>query len=71
MSALENMKGEWRLSSPLLKDSLTEELVQAIAPIYNDFYVKYSIVEFSKKHMNEYLVYIPNNIERFLQNFFD
>ena len=71
MNAIENVKGEWRLTSPMLREGLTSDLYQSIAPIYTDFYQKYSVVEFSKKHMNEYLLWQPTNIDRYFLTFFE
>jgi hypothetical protein len=71
MNAIENMKGEWRITNTILKDSITSQLLQTISSVYTEFYNTYSTEQFSKKHMNEYLVYSPDHVVRIIQNFFE
>jgi hypothetical protein len=71
MSAFENMRGEWRLAAPALREVLTQDLLQLVLPPYADFYRAHSNEQFSKKHMNEYLVYDPSSVEKILYKFFD
>jgi Exo70 exocyst complex subunit len=70
MDALLSQQGEWRVSSSLLREILGTELLQKILPLYKDFFNKYSKVQFSKKHMGEYLRFPPEDVERLLKNFF-
>jgi Exo70 exocyst complex subunit len=70
MDALLSQQGEWRVSSSLLREILGTELLQKILPLYKDFFAKYSKVQFSKKHMSEYLRFPPEDVERLLKNFF-
>jgi hypothetical protein len=46
------------------------QLVQTIVPVYRDFYATFSEVNFSKKHMEDYLRYTPTDVDRILHNFF-
>lgn len=70
MDALLSQQGEWRVSSSLLREILGTELLQKILPLYKDFFSKYSKIQFSKKHMGEYLRFPPEDVERLLKNFF-
>lgn len=70
MDALLSQQGEWRVSSALLRDILGAQLLRKIFPLFKDFYGKYSKVSFSKKHMNEYLRFPPDDVDRALTNFF-
>ena len=45
-------------------------MVSKIQSEYNAFYGTYSVVKFSKKHMDEYLKYPPAVVERHLTGFF-
>jgi hypothetical protein len=71
MNALESKRGEWRVTSPALREALTTELLQILLPPYSEFFRAHSNVQFSKKHMNEYLLYEPPQVERALANFFE
>lgn len=70
MDALLSLQGEWRVSSALLREILGAQLLQKIIPYFKEFYGKYSTISFSKKHMNEYLRFPPDDVERALINFF-
>ncbi len=70
IDALLAQKGEWRISATGLRDLITNQLVDAIVPIYTEFYKKYSTIQFSKKHMAEYIKYSPDVIEKILLSFF-
>ena len=70
MDALLALQGEWRASSVGLRERLAEQLCDAIYPRYTDFFDTYSEVGFSRKHMSEYLRYIPKDVERSLRSFF-
>lgn len=68
--ALESLKGEWRLSVASMREGFGAQLVDALFPIYAEFYRTYSTVKFSKKHMSEYVRYQPQEVERKLRFFF-
>ena len=70
IDALLTQKGEWRISATGLRDLITNQLVEAIVPLYTEFYKKYSTIHFSKKHMAEYIKYSPEVIEKLLLSFF-
>ncbi|RYH20820.1 hypothetical protein EON65_22390 [archaeon] len=68
--ALLAQQGEWRVSSPSLREALTLQLGQRIMPVYTNFFNTYSAIKFSKKHMTEYVRYSPSEMEKVLRNFF-
>jgi hypothetical protein len=70
MDALLAQQGEWRVSAAGLRDQLAAQLVESIVPTYQQFYDTYSTVNFSKKHMSEYLKYKPQDIATSLSAFF-
>jgi len=70
IDALLTQKGEWRISATGLRDLITNQLVEAVVPLYTEFYKKYSTIHFSKKHMAEYIKYSPEVIEKLLLSFF-
>lgn len=70
IDALLAQKGEWRISATGLRDLITNQLVDAIVPSYTEFHKKYSTIQFSKKHMAEYIKYSPDVIEKLLLSFF-
>lgn len=70
MDALLAQQGEWRISAPILRETLTAQLVARVVPPYSEFYAAFSPVKFSKKHMEQYLRYSPESVERHLQSFF-
>lgn len=70
MDALLAQQGEWRVASAGLRERLSAMMVAKILTEYTTFYNTYSIVKFSKKHMDEYLKYPPAVVERHLTGFF-
>lgn len=64
IEALESKRGEWRISSTSLRELMSAQLVEAVVPVYSEFYRTYSTVPFSKKHSEEYLRYTPQDVER-------
>lgn len=70
MDALLAQQGEWRVASAGLRDRLSAMMVSKIVPVYTQFFNTYSVVKFSKKHMEEYLKYTPPVVERHLTGFF-
>uniref|UniRef100_A0A7S3HT83 Exocyst subunit Exo70 family protein n=1 Tax=Spumella elongata TaxID=89044 RepID=A0A7S3HT83_9STRA len=70
MDALLAQQGEWRVAAAGLRDRLAALMVSKIQSEYNAFYSTYSVVKFSKKHMDEYLKYPPAVVERHLTGFF-
>jgi len=71
LDALLAQQGEWRISSPQLRDIISEDLVNAIHPAYQSFHEQFSEVKFSKKHMKEYCKYEPNEVDKILSAFFN
>ena len=70
MDALQVLQTEWRISSSDLRENVRRQLISAIMPVYADFFGTYSTVNFSKKHMSEYLKYPPDNVEEILTSLF-
>lgn len=70
MDALLTQQGEWRVSSPQLRETMTTSLLAKILKPYENFYNTYSTIKFSKKHMSEYLKYPPSVLENNLKTFF-
>lgn len=70
MDALLSQQGEWRVSSSVLRESLSLALVEKVLSTYQPFFTTFSTVKFSKKHMDEYLKYNPAQVENHLKNFF-
>jgi hypothetical protein len=70
VDALVAQQGEWRISSSGLRDHIHTLLIERIMPVYSEFFNYFSGVQFSKKHMDQYLRFPPQEIERILSNFF-
>jgi hypothetical protein len=70
MDTLQVLQTEWRISSSELRENVRDQLISAILPVYTDFFNTYSSVNFSKKHMSEYLKYPPPSVEKILSSLF-
>jgi hypothetical protein len=70
MEAWTSHQGEWRISNELLRESIKKDLVRKIMPMYTEFYDVYHQIRFSKKHMDQYLKFPPEDVERIIQGFF-
>lgn len=70
MECLLAQQGEWRVFVSVLRDQLSSQLMESIIPSYTEFYNTYSIINFSKKHLEQYLRFTPEDCERILKNFF-
>jgi len=70
MDAFLAQQGDWRVSNAGLREKLSSLLVGRVMSGYQPFFAKYSVVKFSKKHMEEYLKYPPPQCERNLSGFF-
>ena len=70
MDTLQVLQADWRISSSELRENVREQLVSSILPVYSDFFNTYSTVNFSKKHMGEYLKYPPPAVEKILKALF-
>ncbi|KAF0712185.1 hypothetical protein AaE_012094 [Aphanomyces astaci] len=53
-----------------LRKTLMASALQRIVPSYTVFYDKYSVVHFSKKHMDKYVKYTPANVDAMLHELF-
>jgi hypothetical protein len=70
MDALLSQQGEWRVSSSVLRETLSQQLVSRVLGNYSSFFNSFSSIKFSKKHMEEYLKYTPAQVENNLKGFF-
>lgn len=70
MDALLSQQGEWRVSAVGLRESMPNYMQEAIYPTYKEFFEKYSVIKFSKKHMERYLRYNPEEVKVSLVSFF-
>lgn len=70
VEALLTHQGEWRVSSPELRELVGAELMRKIIPPYTTFFNKYSKIHFSKRHMDDYLKFPPTDLEHILKGFF-
>lgn len=70
MDTLQVLQADWRISSPDLRKNVRSQLMASILPVYTDFFNTYSVVNFSKKHMGEYLKYPPTSVEKILTSLF-
>jgi hypothetical protein len=70
LDTLQVLQAQWRISSTDLRDLVRRQLVALIVPAYTEFFKEYSKVNFSKKHMKEYLRYPPDLVQRTLLSLF-
>ena len=70
MDALVSKQKVWKIPSSALRDRLRNLLKESILPLYESFYEKFSNVQFSKKHMGQYLRYPPKEVEKVLSTLF-
>jgi hypothetical protein len=70
MDALIAQQGEWRISAAGLREQVRQQLLKSIMPPYAEFFNSFSTVQFSRKHMNQYIRFPPQEVERILWNFF-
>eukprot|EP01036_Dinobryon_divergens_P031317 gene31317-40691_t len=64
------LKAKFTLFNTGLREHMSAQLLEAILPVYTEFFNTYASVKFSKKHMNEYLRFQPAQVERNLKTFF-
>ena len=69
MDALQQMSSTWRIPAIELREQL-RSLLLSIMPTYQKFYISYSSVVFSKKHMSQYLRYPPDVVDQIFRNIF-
>jgi hypothetical protein len=70
LEALLAQQGAWRVSSGKLRDDLGRQLADTIVPVYRDFYAKYSIVSFTKRHLDQYIRFTAEDAQLILERFF-
>ncbi len=70
LEALLAQQGAWRISSGLLRDELGKQLADTIIPTYSKFYDTYSKVNFSKRHIDQYVRFTADDANLILGRFF-
>jgi len=70
MDLLLSLKAQWRISSTDLRERVQGQLTLEILESYTTFYEKYSSVNFSKKHKDNYLRFPPQKVEVVLGEMF-
>jgi hypothetical protein len=70
LEALLAQQGAWRISSGELRDEMGKLLADTVIPVYKDFYDKYSKVNFSKRHMDQYVRFTAEDAKLILGRFF-
>jgi hypothetical protein len=70
MDTLQVLQSEWRISSAELRQRVRDQLTNLVATAYAQFFQTYSTVQFSKKHMSEYLRYPPATVNTILSSLF-
>ena len=61
---------EWRINSDTLREEVLVVLVERILQPYSDFFLTHSIIQFSKKHMIDYLRWPPNKVHEMIEKLF-
>ena len=70
LEALLAQQGAWRISSGLLRDEIGKQLADTIIPTYSKFYDTYSKVNFSKRHIDQYVRFTADDANLILGRFF-
>ena len=70
LEALLAQQGAWRISSAELRDEMGKQLALTVVPVYKEFYSKYSKVNFSKRHMDQYVRFTEPDVQLILGRFF-
>lgn len=70
IAALMSQKPEWRIAYADLRNDLDERIRTSVVAAYTLFYDANSKVNFSKKHMDQYVKYTPEDITNMLANYF-
>jgi hypothetical protein len=70
LEALLAQQGAWRVSSAKLRDDLGRQLADTVIPVYRDFYGTYSKVQFTKKHLDQYIRFTAEDAKVVLERFF-
>jgi len=70
IAALKSQQLEWRIAYADLRNELDERIEQSVVSAYTEFYNSNSKVNFSKKHMDQYVKYKPDEVHFILVNYF-
>lgn len=70
MEALLSQQGAWKVTAPTLRDELGVSLAETVGPLYERFYHEHSCTNFSKRHMDQYVRFLPEEVTTALRRFF-
>ena len=70
IEALLSQQGAWKVSAPALRDELGISIADAVYPYYRAFYQEYHGTNFSKRHMDQYVKFTPEDVKILLLRFF-
>ena len=70
LEALLAQQGAWRISSASLRNDMGKQLADTVIPSYTRFYEQYSTVNFSKRHMDQYVRFTADDARLILLRFF-
>lgn len=70
ISALITQQNEWRIAYADLRDELDTRIKESIMNAYLEFYHANSKINFSKKHMELYIKYKPEDINKIITGYF-
>lgn len=70
IEALLSQQGAWKVSAPSLRDELGLSLADAVFPYYSAFFDEYGGTNFSKRHMDQYVKFKPEEVRTLLLRFF-
>ena len=69
LNALLENQGAWRVSSPPLREKLGRMLSEAVTPQYEAFHNEYHKSNFSKRHLDQYIKFSPDEVRMLLLRF--
>lgn len=70
IAALQSQQKEWRIAYASLREELDKLILTTVMNSYSEFHSANSTVNFSRKHMDQYVKYAPKDIEQLLYNYF-
>lgn len=70
MAAIISQQPEWRVCYADLRNDLDAQLLETVMPKYNQFYDTNSKIKFSTKHMDQYVKFVPLDVETALTGYF-
>jgi len=70
IAALMSQQVEWRIAYAGLRNDLDARILNSVIGAYTEFHETNSKVNFSKKHMDQYVKYTPDDISNMLRSYF-